>query len=108
MWRTRSHHAADHGAPPVWNSGTISPSSRSSTAAHSSSSRVSSAASLAGMVQPLRPSAISSHQPSLIEQLMPPLRAAFSPDVPDASWGRIGVLSHTSQPAYMARATAMS
>ena len=50
------------------------------------------------IAQPLAPSNISSHQPSRIEQLRAPLRAAFSPLVPLASIGRRGVLSHTSLP----------
>ena len=60
------------------------------------------------MAQPFSPLNISSHQPSRIEQLSAPFRAAFMPDVPHASCGRRGVLSHTSAPWYSARATAMS
>ena len=50
------------------------------------------------LAQPLLPSNISSHQPSRMEQLRAPLRAAFSPLVPLASIGRRGVFSHTSLP----------
>jgi hypothetical protein len=50
------------------------------------------------MAQPLVPSKASSHHPSRIEQLRAPLSAAFSPLVPQASMGRRGVFSHTSQP----------
>ncbi len=60
------------------------------------------------MAQPMPSVYQSAHQPSRIEQLSTPLRAAFSPLVPQASWGRMGLFSHTSQPAYMSRATAMS
>jgi hypothetical protein len=42
------------------------------------------------MAQPLVPSNHSSHQPSRIEQLRPPLSAAFMPLVPHASCGRRG------------------
>jgi hypothetical protein len=50
------------------------------------------------IAQPFSPSKHSSHQPSRIEQFSPPLSAAFMPLVPQASWGRRGVFSHTSQP----------
>jgi hypothetical protein len=60
------------------------------------------------MAQPLVPSKASSHQPSRIEQLSPPLSAAFMPLVPQASSGRRGLFSHTSQPWYIIRATEMS
>ena len=54
------------------------------------------------------PSKHSSHQPSRMLQFKAPLSAAFIPLVPHASSGRRGLLSHTSQPWYMVRATAMS
>ena len=41
----------------------------------------------------------SIHQPSRMLRLGTPLRAAFMPLVPDASWGFCGVFSHTSTPA---------
>ena len=60
------------------------------------------------IAHPFSPSNSSSHQPSRIEQLRAPFSAAFSPLVPHASCGRRGVFSHTSQPWYSVRATAMS
>ena len=54
--------------------------------------------SAVGIAQPLCPSYISSHQPSSTDRLRQPLRAAFMPDVPQASSGRSGLLSQTSQP----------
>jgi hypothetical protein len=40
----------------------------------------------------------SHHQPSMMLTLSTPLRAAFIPEVPQASMGRRGVLSQTSAP----------
>src|SRR5512145_857617 len=49
--------------------------------------------------QPVTPSMHPSiHQPSSTERLGTPFRAAFMPLVPEASSGRNGVLSHTSEP----------
>ena len=56
--------------------------------------------SAVGIAHPLRPSYSSSHQPSRIDRLSPPLSADFIPDVPHASSGRSGLFSHTSQPQY--------
>ena len=53
---------------------------------------------LVRMAQPFSPSYHSSHQPSRIERLSPPLSADFIPDVPQASNGRSGLFSQTSQP----------
>ena len=79
------------------------------TAAESSESRISgSVASLVAMAHPFSPSNISAHQPSKIEQFNPPLRAAFSPLVPDASLGRIGLFSQMSQPWTRYEAMSMS
>jgi hypothetical protein len=60
------------------------------------------------MAQPFSPSYISSHHPSRIEQFSTPLRAAFSPLVPDASSGRRGVLSQRSTPWQRSLAIEMS
>lgn len=60
------------------------------------------------MVQPLRPLKHSGHHPSEIEQFNPPFSGDFIPEVPEASWGRMGLLSQTSQPAVSARPSAMS
>ena len=48
------------------------------------------------MAQPLSSVQPSSHQPSSTEQLTTPFMAAFMPLVPDASSGRRGLLSQTS------------
>jgi hypothetical protein len=61
-----------------------------------------------GIAQPLSPSYISSHQPSSTDRLRPPLMAAFMPEVPQASSGRSGLFSQTSQPGNSVRAMAMS
>ena len=61
-----------------------------------------------GIAQPLWPSYSSSHQPSRIDRLRQPLRAAFMPLVPQASYGRSGLLSQTSDPATRVLAMAMS
>ena len=60
------------------------------------------------MTKPASSWGASSHQPSRTERFRAPFIAAFMPDVPDASRGRSGVLSHTSQPATRVRASAMS
>jgi hypothetical protein len=61
------------------------------------------------IAQPLTPwRQASGHQPSRIEQLSEPLSAAFMPEVPHASSGRTGLLSHTSVPRVRRRATPMS
>ena len=93
-----------------WNKGTIWVSSSSNSELASTSSRLSGSSrdSADAMAHPSRPSNISSHQPSRIEQFNPPFSAAFMPLVPHASWGRRGVFSHTSAPWYRKRATAMS
>ena len=74
------------------------------------SSRSSGEASLlaVGIAQPFSPSYISSHQPSSTERFSEPLMAAFMPEVPQASSGRSGLFSHTSQPGNSVRAMAMS
>ena len=52
------------------------------------------------MAQPVTPSRHPSiHQPSGTLNDGTPLRAAFMPLVPEASWGRLGVLSQMSTPA---------
>ena len=59
--------------------------------------------------QPFTPcSHPSGHQPSRTLKFRQPFMAAFIPDVPDASIGRRGVLSHTSQPRVRRRPSAMS
>ena len=50
----------------------------------------------------------SSHQPSRTEQFRAPFMAAFMPEVPQASWGRSGVFSHTSAPCSRCREIPMS
>ena len=40
--------------------------------------------------------------------MRPPFRAAFMPEVPQASNGRNGLFSQTSQPGYRVRAIPMS
>ena len=50
----------------------------------------------------------SSHQPSSVLRLRPPLASAFMPLVPLASDGRNGVFSQISDPCTRYRATAMS
>ena len=60
------------------------------------------------MAQPLVPSKPSGHQPSRIEKLSPPWALTFWPLVPEASMGRRGLLSHTSQPETSMRPTSMS
>ena len=61
------------------------------------------------MAQPFTPcSHASGHQPSRIEQFSTPFIAAFMPDVPQASSGRIGLFSQTSAPRVSARPSAMS
>ncbi len=63
------------------------------------------------MAQPLPPfdgSKHSAHHPSRMLQLSAPLKAAFIPDVPQASCGRRGVFSQTSHPWYIVRAIEMS
>ena len=51
------------------------------------------------IAQPVTPcSQPSGHQPSRTDRLSTPFIAAFMPEVPHASIGRRGVLSHTSQP----------
>ena len=79
-------------------------------AAASSASRsaASPAVSADGMAQPLCSSWNSAHQPSRIDRLSEPLRAAFMPEVPHASSGRSGLLSHTSVPGYSICAMPMS
>ena len=57
------------------------------------------------MAQPVTPcSQPSGHQPSRTERFSTPFIAAFMPEVPLASSGRRGVLSHTSQPRVRSRA----
>ena len=59
--------------------------------------------------QPVIPGTCPSiHHPSRMLQFNTPLSAAFIPLVPQASKGRRGLLSHTSQPCNIVRATAMS
>ena len=43
-----------------------------------------------------------------MDRFSPPLSALFIPDVPQASSGRSGLFSHTSQPQYSSRAIDMS
>ena len=77
--------------------------------ASSASRRVVSATpSAEGISQPFPPSYHSSHQPSRTETLSPPFSAAFMPEVPQASSGRSGLFSHTSQPCTSACAMSMS
>ena len=83
-------------------------SSYSAAASMSSRSSVPALLSAVGMAQPFCPSYISSHHPSRTERLSPPLIAAFIPEVPHASSGRSGLLSHTSHPGNRTRAMAMS
>ena len=64
--------------------------------------------SAVGMAQPSWPSNSSSHQPSGMDRLSEPFSAAFMPDVPDASCGRIGLFSQTSEPGHRYRAMPMS
>lgn len=61
-----------------------------------------------GISQPFSPSYHSSHQPSRMDRFSPPLSALFMPEVPQASSGRSGLFSHTSQPQYSNRAIDMS
>ena len=68
---------------------------RASTSSRRSGSSTPSAV---GIAQPFWPSNHSSHQPSRMERFSPPLSAAFMPDVPQASSGRSGLFSQTSQP----------
>ncbi len=63
-----------------------------------SGSSTPSLSSAVGIAQPLRPSYHSSHQPSRTDRLRQPLSAAFIPEVPQASSGRSGLFSQTSQP----------
>ena len=52
------------------------------------------------MAHPVTPSMQPSiHQPSRIDRLGTPFSAAFMPLVPEASYGRRGVFTHTSTPA---------
>jgi hypothetical protein len=43
-----------------------------------------------------------------MDRFSPPLSALFIPDVPQASSGRSGLFSQTSQPQYSSRAIDMS
>jgi hypothetical protein len=61
------------------------------------------------MAQPVTPcSHPSGHQPSSTDRLSDPFMAAFMPDVPEASSGRRGLFSHTSQPRVRSRPSPMS
>ena len=60
------------------------------------------------MAKPFWPSNPSGHQPSRMEQFTPRCIGGFMPLVPLASWGRMGVLSHTSAPEVSSRPTRMS
>src|SRR5918993_742229 len=63
------------------------------------SSNASSSGSGSPIFQPVTPcSQPSGHQPSRMLTFSTPFMAAFMPDVPDASSGRRGLLSHTSAP----------
>src|SRR3569833_4412207 len=66
--------------------------------------RASSASSApSSIAHPVAPSMQPSiHHPSRIDRLGTPFRAAFIPLVPDASYGRRGVFTHTSTPAVRA------
>ena len=61
-----------------------------------------------GIAQPFSPSYHSSHHPSRIDRFSPPFSALFIPEVPQASNGRSGLFSQTSQPQYSGRAIDMS
>ena len=60
------------------------------------------------IVNPAPSREASSHQPSRTDRLRAPFIAAFMPDVPEASNGRIGLFSQTSAPETRRRASRMS
>ena len=59
------------------------------------------------ILKPRSGSKPSSHHPSRMDAFSTPFSAAFMPLVPLASRPRIGVLSQTSQPRTISRATSM-